>query len=101
METPSQRLEAQTPQPASSPGRRRGPEPFPYSEAFRPKTFVAPASSRELTRKSKNGYGVVTSQLSTAYIGAKNKAENPHRAARTRAARTPAWTTRGREFLVI
>ena len=35
-------------------------------------------SSKALTKKSRNGYGVVTSQLSTAFIGQRSRAENPH-----------------------
>ena len=76
METPSQKLEG----PAVSRKPRRGLDagPFPYREAFPPKQFVAPESSYALTKRTRNGHGVTTSQLSASFIGIREKAENPN-----------------------
>jgi len=85
METPSQKLEAL---PAANATKRRGldPEPFPYRAAFPPRQFVAPESSYELTKRTRNGFGIETSQLSASHIGHRPKVENPH----TRAFRAAA-----------
>ena len=80
MQTPSQVLEAQQETQAPALSNRRGldPEPFPYRAAFPPKVFVAPESSYALTKRTRNGFGVTTSQLSASQVGIRDKAENPH-----------------------
>ena len=80
MQTPSQVLEAQQETQAPALSNRRGldPEPFPYRAAFPPKVFVAPESSYALTKRTRNGFGVTTSQLSASQVGIRDKAENPN-----------------------
>ena len=84
METPSLKLERMP--SANAPRRGLDREPFPYRAAYEPRQFVAPASSYKLTQKTRNGFGVSTSQLSSTQIGHRPNVEKPH----TRAFRAAA-----------
>lgn len=75
MQTPSQKTEKPV---VPKVLREQDPEPFPYRAEFPPRQFVAPESSYRLTQRTKNGFGVVTSQLSASHIGHHPKVANPN-----------------------
>ena len=53
-------------------------EPFTLTKPFIDTPFPYPDCARPLTKKTPNGFGVSTSQISTSHLGIRDKPVNPH-----------------------
>ena len=53
-------------------------EPFTLTKPFIDTPFAYPDCARPLTKKTPNGFGVSTSQISTSHLGIRDKPVNPH-----------------------
>ena len=84
-------------------------EPFTLTKPFIDTPFAYPDCARPLTKKTPNGFGVSTSQISTSHLGIRAKPVNPHTRAFDAAAaqqhqqeeEDPVWTPHAGDCLRV